>query len=236
MPHQRLHFVAFVAFSACELTDLNAADDGGGEGRIVLCAQHDGVHQNKATEQRESGEVRHRFPRRHKEAVNCRAGLFYPMTQESTNCIRNIRSDQPLNADACQPTNSGKVVSVQLFERTTCGRVLKTAHRLQVSGVVGVRRGGQDHDQSVVVEEPVLAQLLHEQHRHVWVCFFFFFGETADSCHTAHVALLTLESSFCFMYAPLAAVRTLFSIMKTYPSRSNAKSSLQSAKIENDPL
>lgn len=39
-----------------------------------------------------------------------------------------------------------------------------------------------------------------------------------------------MESSFCFTYAPLAAVRTLFSIMKTYPSRSNAKSALQEHK------
>lgn len=47
--------------------------------------------------------------------------------------------------------------------------MLKNAHRLQVSGVVGVGRGGQDHDQSVVVEESILAQLLQEQHRQVWV-------------------------------------------------------------------
>lgn len=55
MPHQRLFLFCFVAFSACEPTDLNAADDGGGEGRVVLRAQHDGVHQNKAAEQRERG-------------------------------------------------------------------------------------------------------------------------------------------------------------------------------------
>lgn len=48
------------------------------------------------------------FPCWHKEAVNCQARLFYPMTQESTNCTRNIRSDQPVNADACQPINSRK--------------------------------------------------------------------------------------------------------------------------------
>lgn len=30
------------------MTHLNAADDGGGESRVVLRAQHDGVHQNEA--------------------------------------------------------------------------------------------------------------------------------------------------------------------------------------------
>lgn len=54
LPHQRLFFVAIVAFSECEPTDLNAADDGGGEGRVVLRAQHDGVHQNKAAGQKET--------------------------------------------------------------------------------------------------------------------------------------------------------------------------------------
>lgn len=42
-----------VGFSAREPTDLNAADDGGGEGRVVLRGQHDGVHQNKAAEQKD---------------------------------------------------------------------------------------------------------------------------------------------------------------------------------------
>lgn len=66
------------------------------------------------------------FPCWYKEALNSRARLSYPMTQESTNCTRNIRSDQPLNADACKPTtHRGKAVSTQLFKRPTCGRVLK---------------------------------------------------------------------------------------------------------------
>ena len=34
--------------SSVDLTHLNAADDGGGESRVALRAQHDGVHQNKA--------------------------------------------------------------------------------------------------------------------------------------------------------------------------------------------
>lgn len=54
--------------------------------------------------------------------------------------------------------------------------------------------------------------------------------QTASVYTVWPAALLTLESSFCFTYAPLAAVRTLFSIMNTYPSRSKAKSALQSKK------
>lgn len=48
--------------------------------------------------------------------------------------------------------------------------------------------------------------------------------------HRGSTSTSTLESSFCFTYAPLAAVRTLFSIMNMYPSRSKAKSSLQNTK------
>lgn len=36
----------------------------------------------------------------------------------------------------------------------------EAAHHLQVTGVVGVGRGRQRHDQGVVIEEPVFAQLL----------------------------------------------------------------------------
>lgn len=39
-----------VSVSQPEMTHLNTANDGGGECGVVLCAQHDGVHQNKSVQ------------------------------------------------------------------------------------------------------------------------------------------------------------------------------------------
>lgn len=86
-------------------------------------------------------------------------GRLYPMMQERTNCPVNIGSRHPLNArpysrHTAQP------------QHRRCGHTnvdAEEAHRLQVTGVAGVRHGGQRHDQGVVVEQPVFSQLLKEE-------------------------------------------------------------------------
>lgn len=77
-------------------TYLDTADDGGGQCRVVLRAQQDGVHQNEAAWQwGQSG-------RSGDEAEQTGGGGWtYPMMQERTNCPANIGSRHPPNARPC---------------------------------------------------------------------------------------------------------------------------------------
>lgn len=128
-------------------THLDTADDGGGQRRVVLRAQQDGVHQDEAATQREqsreSGD----------EAGDTEGAEVYPMTQERTNCTANIGSRHPLYARPC--SKHGRASAHKHTHTHT-----EEAYHVEVTGVVGVQRGRQNHNQGVVIEEPVFTQLL----------------------------------------------------------------------------
>lgn len=92
------------------MTYLNTAHDGGGERRVVLRAQHDGVHENEAAQHSE-GEFYTKRSHTGLHLLTNDGYQVYPMTQESTNCTTNIRSDQPLYATACTQTHTEGILS-----------------------------------------------------------------------------------------------------------------------------
>lgn len=53
-----------------------------------------------------------------------------------------------------------------------------------------------------------------------------YFTTNSDILKNENRGQPTFESSFCFTYAPFAAVKTSLTRIKIYPSRSNAKSEL----------
>lgn len=156
--------------------------------------------------------------------------LLYPMTQESTNCTANMRSDQPLYSSPCTrtPTHTHTALIIwalwllsltnqSVFENLPFASPLSSKRTPEWGKSLSKHCNKEDHICPAPVwmgeDDPLKSS---------W--------QTASVYTVWPAALLTLESSFCFTYAPLAAVRTLFSIMNTYPSRSKAKSALQSKK------
>lgn len=147
---------------------------------------------------------------RHRESNHTRAETT-PETPKVPRFTPWCRRGQtaPQRSDPATRCTPGPVANTAEPQHRGCQRAstharAEEAYHVEVTGVVGVQRGRQNHDQGVVVEEPVFTQLLQ--------------GGINQDCHSASDehsgAVLTLESSFCFTYAPLAAVRTLFSIMK----------------------
>lgn len=159
--------------------------------------------------------------------------LLYPMTQESTNCTANMWSDQPLYSSPCTqtPTHTHththstdylssltlNLTNQSVFENVPFASPLSSKRTPEWGKSLSKHCNKEDHICPAPVwmgeDDPLKSSWQRGSIYTVWPA-----------------ALLTLESSFCFTYAPLAAVRTLFSIMNTYPSRSKAKSALQSKK------
>lgn len=90
----------------------------------------------------------------------CRC-LVYPMTQESTNCTTNSWSDQPSYSEPCTQTHRRQTLTYA----EPC-LLKKHTYQLQVSWVASVCYSRENHDQSIVVEEAIFAQLLW-RHRYL---------------------------------------------------------------------